>query len=51
MDYLNNKNVEKALREVDKIIHSVDLKTKKVTWDEKYKGIDDYLLCLKKERK
>lgn len=47
MDYLNNKNVEKALNDVNKIIKNVGLIPNKITWDENYKGIDDYLLSLK----
>lgn len=48
MDYVTNKNVEKALKEVNKLIISAGLTPRKITWDNAYKGIDDYLLSTKK---
>lgn len=51
MDYATNKNVEKALKEVNKLIISAGLTPRKITWDNAYKGIDDYLLLTKNKEK
>lgn len=46
MDYATNKNVAKALNEVNGLIISIGLTPRKITWDKAYKGIDDYLLSV-----
>lgn len=51
MDYIDNPHVSKALKNINKIILKADLVPRKVTWDKNFKGIDDYLLHIKKERK
>lgn len=48
MDYRDKKEVKKAMEKVKKMIIDSGLKFKQITWDEKYKGIDDYLLMKKK---
>lgn len=51
MDYLENPNVQKALEETNKLIKNAGLHVRRITWDKKYKGIDDYLLSKRKEKK
>lgn len=43
MDSYSNINVEKGLNNAKKIIHDAGLHLKTMTWNPKYKGIDDLL--------
>ncbi len=45
MDYLTNEHVRKAIEQVKKIVKELGLEYKRVTWDEAYKGIDDFALA------
>lgn len=51
MDYQTKPQVEKALKNVKKIIKNSGLIPRMITWDATYKGIDDYYLHLKKSQK
>lgn len=44
MDYRDKKEVKKAMEKVKKMIVDSGLMFRQITWDDKYKGIDDYLL-------
>lgn len=44
MDYLTNPHVQKALDNSYRMIESLGLKNVRLTWDSRYKGIDDYLV-------
>lgn len=46
MDYEKNKYVAKALDEIILIIKKSGLVPRKIVWNKKYKGIDDYLLSV-----
>lgn len=50
MDKLTNLNVEKGVQEFFKIALVCGLEAKQLTWDEKYKGIDDFLVSLEKKK-
>lgn len=50
MDFLTNQNVKKAKEKVIRIIKESGLTLHIMNWDEKYKGIDDYLLAKLKNR-
>lgn len=50
MDYKNKEQVEAARIKVKEIIESVGLNASMMNWDPKFKGIDDYLLHLLKEK-
>ena len=50
MDYLTNPNVKKARDKVIELIKSSGLTAHVMKWDERYKGIDDYLLSIKNIR-
>ena len=47
MDYLTNKHVAKACEKLQKMIEEEGFAFERLTWDEKYKGYDDYLLAMK----
>lgn len=47
MDYKTKKGVKMALENIKKIIKKCKLDYRIIDWDDKYKGIDDYLLSLK----
>ena len=47
MDYREKKEVQKAMENIEKIISKAGLKYSVIKWDEKYKGIDDFLLARK----
>ena len=51
MDYLEKKEVAKALRNIQNIIESIGLKYHNIHWDPQYKGIDDYLVAKKQMNK
>lgn len=44
MDYKSKEQVESAREKVKELIESTGLVAKMMNWDDKYKGIDDYLL-------
>ena len=47
MDYLTNKHVAKACEKLQKMIEKEGFTFERLTWDEKCKGYDDYLLAMK----
>lgn len=47
MDYKVNPGVKEALIKTAKLIKKSNISVKIINWDEKYKGIDDYLLSKK----
>lgn len=47
MDYREKKEVKKAMDNVSEMIKKSGLKLQIMKWDNKYKGIDDYLLSKK----
>lgn len=52
MDYKSKEQVESAREKVKELIESASLAAKMMNWDDKYKGIDDYLLPkIKSEKK
>lgn len=51
MDYLENPNVQEAKTKLNKKIIKANKEFKELTWNSQYKGLDDYLLHLKKEGK
>lgn len=51
MDYLENKNVEKAMNNIVKIIQDCGLEYELKQWNPKYKGIDDMLLATLQNKK
>lgn len=51
MDYKVNPNVQRALTETYKLIREVGLQPVSIEWDERYKGIDDYLVGRRESRK
>ena len=51
MDYREKQEVANALAKIKEMIIEAGLKCPTLHWDEKYKGIDDFLLSQKKERK
>lgn len=50
MDYRDKPAVAKALNNIREIILSCGLKYHTRTWSSEYKGIDDYLYAMKKEK-
>lgn len=50
MDYLDNPNVKDALTKAVKTINDAGLQVKQLTWDRRFKGIDDYLASLRKAK-
>ena len=50
MDYLSNKSVQKARNAIKELCESIGITYKMVTWDENYKGIDDYIIYLSKTK-
>ena len=48
MDYLNNKNVKRAVEKLKKMVEALGLKYVRKTWNPEYKGIDDFALAYKK---
>jgi hypothetical protein len=49
MDYLTNEHVQKARKKLQKMIEEEGFEYEILTWDEKYKGYDDFLLAKSKE--
>ena len=47
MDYFTNEHVKAAIDKAHNIIKDSDLKTQRLSWNRKYKGIDDYMLARK----
>ena len=47
MDYLTNKNVQRAQDKLQKMIEKKGLEYSRLKWDSNYKGIDDYVLARK----
>lgn len=50
MDYRNKKEVKMALKKIISIIRQSGLSASLVEWDEKYKGIDDFLLARENDK-
>ena len=50
MDYIDNDNVKDALQKAIKTIKDAGLVPKQITWDKRYKGIDDYLASLRRAK-
>lgn len=48
MDYKTNTAVEKCLKDLNKELVSKGYKTKILTWDPRFKGIDDYVVWRRK---
>ena len=48
MDYLTNESVQKARNSIKEMCEQHDISYEAILWDEKYKGIDDYLIYLSK---
>jgi len=44
MDYKTNPGVSKALKKVTKILNKDGFVTKQLEWDDKWKGLDDFLV-------
>lgn len=44
MDYKTNEHVFKSYNKLLEILYGLGLSTKRLNWDENYKGYDDYLL-------
>ncbi|MDK2840389.1 MAG: primase [Thermosipho sp. (in: thermotogales)] len=51
MDLKSNKNVQKAKERLEKKLIQAGFEVHTKTWDERYKGIDDYLVVWKKRQK
>lgn len=51
MDLKNNKNVQKAKERLEKKLIQAGFEVHTKTWEERYKGIDDYLVVWKKRQK
>lgn len=51
MDYLKNPNVQKACEKVKEMIISAGFRYERKLWDPAYKGLDDFLLATKEERR
>lgn len=49
MDYSKNKYVKNALDKITSIIKDSGLIPRKIIWNNEYKGIDDYLLSVKRK--
>ena len=49
MDFLSNVHVAKAYDNLVTLLHEKGLEVKKMGWNEKFKGLDDFLLAQHKE--
>ena len=49
MDFYDNEYVKKALIKMKRLLSDFGLEYIQLTWDKKQKGLDDFLLDMKKE--